>query len=72
VHLVDAPGTQPRMQMIFRARRWTGTPAVLEPGKCLSWDWWRPDALPEPIVGYTRAAIDGIQAGRLYSEIGWS
>ncbi|MEV5704866.1 RdgB/HAM1 family non-canonical purine NTP pyrophosphatase [Actinoallomurus sp. NPDC052274] len=71
VHLVDAPGTQPRMQMVFRARRWKGTPTVLEPGKCLSWNWWHPDALPEPIVGYTRVAIEGIQAGRLYSEIGW-
>jgi 8-oxo-dGTP diphosphatase len=72
VHLLDAPGTQPRMQLVFRARRWNGTPAVLEPDKCLSWGWWHPHALPEPIVGYTRVAIDGIQAGRPYSEIGWS
>ncbi|MGY4985609.1 NUDIX domain-containing protein [Streptomyces nigrescens] len=72
VHLVDAPGTQPRMQMVFRARRWTGTPEILEPDKCVNWCWWRPEALPEPLVPYTRAAIDGIRAGRLYTEMGWA
>ncbi|MFI2264136.1 NUDIX hydrolase [Streptomyces tubercidicus] len=72
IHLLDAPGTQPRMQIVFRARRWTGTPEILEPGKCVSWSWWRPEALPEPLVPYTRAAIDGIRAGRLYTEMGWT
>lgn len=72
VHLVDTPGMQPRMQMVFRARRWTGVPEILEPDKCISWSWWRPEALPEPIVPYTRAAIEGIQSGRLYTERGWS
>ena len=69
VHMMD---TQPRMQLVFRARRWKGTPEVLEPDKCLGWDWWHPDALPEPIVDYNRVAIDGIRVGGLYSEIGWS
>ncbi|WP_421106212.1 NUDIX domain-containing protein [Streptomyces sp. NEAU-S77] len=72
VHLVDTPGTQPRMQMVFRAQHWTGTPEILEPDKCIAWNWWQPKALPEPIVPYTRAAIEGIQAGRLYTEMGWS
>ncbi|MGW1788241.1 NUDIX hydrolase [Streptomyces tubercidicus] len=72
VHMLDAPGTQPLMQMVFRARRWTGTPEILEPDKCVSWSWWRPEALPEPLVPYTRAAIDGVRAGRLYTEMGWT
>ncbi|MGW1667000.1 NUDIX domain-containing protein, partial [Streptomyces microflavus] len=72
VHLVDPPGTRPRMQMIFRARRWTGTPEVLEPDKCLGWGWWHPHDLPDPTVPYTRAAIQAIQAGCLYTEIGWT
>ncbi|MFF7187467.1 NUDIX domain-containing protein [Streptomyces sp. NPDC008222] len=71
VHLVHTPGGRPRMQLVFRARRWEGTPELREPDKCLSWQWWRPDALPEPIVPYARAAIDGIRAGRLYTEMGW-
>lgn len=71
VHVVDHPGGQPRMQLVFRARQWTGTPQVREPDRCLSWDWWPADALPDRIVPYTRAAIDGIRAGRLYTEMGW-
>ncbi|MFI8504060.1 NUDIX domain-containing protein [Streptomyces sp. NPDC085524] len=71
VHVVDRPGGQPRMQFVFRARQWTGTPQVREPDRCLSWGWWPVDALPDRIVPYTRAAIDGIRAGRLYTEMGW-
>ncbi|GAB7029009.1 NUDIX domain-containing protein [Streptomyces sp. NPDC021749] len=71
VHLVDAPGTRPRLQLVFRARRWTGTPEVREPDRYLGWGWWRPEGLPEPIVPSTRTAIEGIRAGRLYGELGW-
>ncbi|GHI10464.1 hypothetical protein AQI88_30855 [Streptomyces cellostaticus] len=72
VHLLDAPGTQPRMQLVFRARRWQGEPQVLEPDKCVGWGWWPADALPDPTVAYTRAAIDGIRRGRPYTELGWA
>ncbi|MFJ9417933.1 NUDIX domain-containing protein [Streptomyces sp. NPDC101227] len=72
VHLVDTPGGQPRMAMVFRARLWTGTPQVREPDKCTSWSWWHPDGLPARTVPYTRAAIEGIRAGRRYTEMGWS
>lgn len=72
VHMVDKPGAQPRIGFVFRARHWTGTPEVLEPDRCVSWDRWPADALPEPIVPYTRAAIEGIRAGRPYTELGWT
>ncbi|MFF4583370.1 NUDIX domain-containing protein [Streptomyces sp. NPDC001373] len=72
VHMVDEPGAQPRIGFVFRARRWTGTPEVLEPDRCVSWGWWPADALPEPIVPYTRAAIEGIRVGRPYTELGWA
>ncbi|MGX1851117.1 NUDIX domain-containing protein [Streptomyces sp. NPDC055299] len=68
VHLVDSPGGRPLMQVVFRAREWSGTPAVRDTG----WGWWHPAELPAPIVPYTRAAIEGIRAGRLYTEMGWS
>ncbi|MFD0265000.1 NUDIX domain-containing protein [Streptomyces sp. NPDC127106] len=71
VHVVDHPGGQPRMQLVFRARRWRGEPEVREPDRCASWGWWPADALPEPIVPYARTAIEGIRAGRSYSELGW-
>ncbi|WP_323182419.1 MULTISPECIES: NUDIX domain-containing protein [unclassified Streptomyces] len=71
VHVVDTPGGQPLMQMVFRARRWEGVPELLEPDKCLAWQWWEPTDLPERLVPYTRAAIEGIMAGRSYTELGW-
>ncbi|MFG2487649.1 NUDIX domain-containing protein [Streptomyces virginiae] len=72
VHQVNEPGGRPRMQLVFRARQWQGAPEVREPDRCLSWGWWPADDLPEPVVPYTRAAIEGIRAGRLYTELGWA
>ncbi|MFF3851138.1 NUDIX domain-containing protein [Streptomyces sp. NPDC002328] len=71
IHLIHTQGTRPRLQLVFRARKWEGEPSVLEPDKCVGWDWWPLDALPEPLVPYTRAALDGIRAGRPYTELGW-
>ncbi|MEU0368845.1 NUDIX domain-containing protein [Streptomyces sp. NPDC006283] len=71
VHLRDSPDDEPRMQVVFRVRNWRGTPQVREPDKCLGWQWWRPQALPEPIVPYAQHAIEQILAGRPYSEVGW-
>ncbi|MEU9031159.1 NUDIX domain-containing protein [Streptomyces sp. NPDC048383] len=72
VHMVDAPGATPRMGLVLRARRWVGTPEVREPDRCTSWGWFDPERLPEPVVPYTAAAIEGIRAGRVYTELGWS
>ncbi|MQT04112.1 NUDIX hydrolase [Streptomyces jumonjinensis] len=71
VHTPDQSGGLPRVQLVYRAHTWDGEAAVREPDRCVSWDWWPLDALPEPIVPYTRAAIEGIRAGRLSTELGW-
>ncbi|MEV8626219.1 NUDIX domain-containing protein [Streptomyces sp. NPDC051079] len=72
VHMVDVPGDRPRIEFYFRARRWEGTPEVREPDTCTSWAWFPAKDLPEPIVPYTRAAIEGIQAEQTYTEMGWT
>ncbi|MFE9023785.1 NUDIX domain-containing protein [Streptomyces sp. NPDC007808] len=72
VHLCDAPGSRPRLQLVFRVRRWAGDPVIREPDKCLTWRWWNPDALPEPIVAYTRTAVQRLREGHLYTETGWA
>ncbi|WP_406859128.1 NUDIX domain-containing protein [Streptomyces sp. HUAS MG47] len=72
VHLLDAPGDRPRIQLVFRARRWQGTPHLREPDKCVAWKWWNVERLPDAIVPYARAAVDGIRSGRAYTESGWS
>ncbi|MGW8350890.1 ATP-binding cassette domain-containing protein [Streptomyces wedmorensis] len=70
VHMVEHGGP-PRVQLFFRADRWEGVPEVREPDKCVGWQWCDAEDLPEPIVPYTRAAIEGIRAGRPYTEMGW-
>ncbi|KQX15019.1 NUDIX hydrolase [Streptomyces sp. Root431] len=72
VHMVDRPQGRPRIGLFFRAGRWEGVPEVREPDKCVGWRWWRAEDLPEPIVPYTRVAIEGIQAGQAYLELGWA
>ncbi|MFJ5829426.1 NUDIX domain-containing protein [Streptomyces sp. NPDC093089] len=71
VHLV-VPGRVPRLQLFFRASHWEGVPEIREPDKCVGWGWWNAKDLPKPIVPYTRAAIEGILAGRPYTELGWA
>ncbi|MEU9190140.1 hypothetical protein AB0D14_37560 [Streptomyces sp. NPDC048484] len=34
--------------------------------------WWPMDALPEPIVQYTRVALEAISRGTFYVPMGWS
>ncbi|MFE6977131.1 NUDIX domain-containing protein [Streptomyces sp. NPDC057682] len=71
VHMREQPTDPPQIQLYFRARRWEGTPQLREPDKCVRWEWRNAKDLPEPIVPCTRAAIDGIRAGRSYTELGW-
>ncbi|MET7312572.1 NUDIX domain-containing protein [Streptomyces sp. NPDC005571] len=71
IHLVDSPSARPRIGLVFRARSWSGTPSILEPDRCVEWRWWNPKDLPAEVVPYTRQVIEGIVAGRLYSQMGW-
>ncbi|MEU2235372.1 NUDIX hydrolase [Streptomyces vietnamensis] len=72
VQAVDRPGAPPRIQLFFHARAWEGTPELREPDKTVAWQYWDIDDLPDAIVPYTRTAIEGIRAGRPYTEMGWS
>ncbi|MEU8544823.1 NUDIX domain-containing protein [Streptomyces sp. NPDC048717] len=71
VHMREQPADPPRIQLFFRARRWEGEPELRESDKCVRWEWWNAKDLPEPIVPYTRAAIEGIRTGHVYTELGW-
>ncbi|GHF50374.1 hypothetical protein GCM10018783_18700 [Streptomyces griseosporeus] len=71
VHHVDSPSARPRIGLVFRAGTWSGTPAVREPDRCVEWRFWNPKDLPTDVVPYTRQAIEGVLAGRLYSQRGW-
>ncbi|MFD4480403.1 NUDIX domain-containing protein [Streptomyces sp. NPDC058471] len=71
VHLLDPGNPRPLLELIFRVTRWSGEPQLMEPDKCSAWAWWPKDALPQPIVPYAKAALEGIAADRTYTELGW-
>lgn len=70
--LLDPGSTIPRMGLFFAPSRWEGEPVVREPECCTEWCWWPLDALPEPIVEYTRIALEAISNGTFYVPLGWS
>jgi 8-oxo-dGTP pyrophosphatase MutT (NUDIX family) len=70
--LLDPGSTIPRMGLFFAPSHWEGEPLVREPECCTEWRWWPLDTLPEPIVAYTRVALEAISRGALYTPMGWS
>jgi SAM-dependent methyltransferase len=63
-----APGERARIGWFFVARRAVGDPEPVnrEPDKCSEIGWYRLDALPDDMVAYCRAAIDGFRAGHRF------
>ncbi|MFG2365828.1 methyltransferase, FxLD system [Streptomyces mirabilis] len=70
--LLDPGSTIPRVGLFFAPTHWEGEPLVREPESCTAWRWWPLDALPEPIVEYTRVALAAISRGARYTPMGWS
>ncbi|MGW2695683.1 methyltransferase, FxLD system [Streptomyces sp. NPDC001296] len=75
VHVLDLldPGSPiPRVQLFFAPSQWEGEPLVREPECCTEWRWFPLGAPPEPVVEYTRVALEAISRGALYTPMGWS
>jgi 8-oxo-dGTP pyrophosphatase MutT (NUDIX family) len=70
VHMREGAQT-PRVQFFYRPSRWTGEPQLLESDRCTEWKWWPLNGLPEDLVDYTRAAVQGIAEHRRDTELGW-
>ena len=47
----------------FKAKWIKGRPKVLEPQKCIGWDWYALDNLPEPLFANNDIAIKNIKQG---------
>ncbi len=45
-----------------------GEPAVLEPKKSESWNWYDLDRLPEPLFEQTRLAFEALKTGQVYFD----
>ena len=54
-----------RVDFFLTTRRWTGTPEIREPHKCTAIGWYRPSALPEPMVPHERTLLGLLAAGQV-------
>ena len=54
-----------RVDFFLTTRRWTGEPEVHEPAKCSAIGWYRPGALPDPMVPHERALLELLAAGEV-------
>ena len=61
-----------RLHCFFKATTWEGELMNNEPEKCDDLAWFFVDQLPNNIVSYIPQAIECMQKGEKYSEVGWS
>ncbi|MDJ0344936.1 NUDIX domain-containing protein [Streptomyces sp. H10-C2] len=71
VHQHDGDDGRDRLQLFFRVLAHSGVITTQEPDRCAGWEWHSLHALPEPLVGYTRTALDAIRVGRPFTAMGW-
>ncbi|WP_326950918.1 NUDIX domain-containing protein [Amycolatopsis sp. NBC_01307] len=68
---VAGSGPVPRLGVFFEARRWSGEPRNCEPDKCSAVDWFPLDNLPDEVISYPLAGIQGYLAGQTFAVLGW-
>ena len=56
----------------LKAEKWSGEIAIMEPDKCDDLKWFKLNSLPGNMIPEVRFALDNIQAGEHYGEIGWA
>lgn len=61
------PGNE-RVDFFFTAKKWRGTPKIMEPEKCDDLNWFDLTNLPQNIVPYIKQAIDSFLNNKNYSE----
>ncbi len=73
VHAVHATGdgVGSRMGFFFEVRKWDGEPVNREPDKCYEIAWFRRDRLPDDMIAYPLAGIQGYFDGVPLGVLGW-
>ena len=64
----DATGD--RVDFYFEATRWSGDLVNNEPEKCEQLLWDYPNDLPPNVTPHVRVAIEAIERGEIFSELG--
>jgi 8-oxo-dGTP diphosphatase len=71
LHCHTGDGGAEWLGAFFLADRWSGSPAVMEPGKHDHLGWYALHALPADVISYTRQGLDRGLAGIPFSTHGW-
>lgn len=58
-----ADAVDERIDFFFTARRWSGEPHIVEPGKALELRWCPLTDLPDPVVPHERIVLEGLATG---------
>jgi 8-oxo-dGTP diphosphatase len=69
-HKRDPIDGDERVDLFFRASRFTGEPLNCEPRKCARLAWAGAGDMPD-VIGYVRHALERIEDGETYAEYGW-
>jgi 8-oxo-dGTP diphosphatase len=66
------PGAEGRVGFFFRTHTWKGEPHNAEPHKCSGITWADLEHLPDPMIGYSLAALRQLHPqGRTFIIDGW-
>ena len=65
-------GIEDRLDLIFVAKLWHGTPQNVEPNHHSEIGWHNPDALPDNVIDFMAEACKGIVRGERFGTFGWS
>lgn len=56
-------GAVGRVDFFFTCTTWSGRPRIMEAGKAADLQWFRLDALPEPVVPHERYVLERLHTG---------
>lgn len=69
-NVTNIPGLEKHYVTLGIEADWqSGEPSVMEPDKCVSWGWYDPKVLPEPLWKYTALMFDTLQNGTVFFDL---
>lgn len=71
VHVMHRKTERENVDVFFSCKKFSGEIVNMEPEKCASVGYFEPNRLPENIMDYVFEAIEFIQEGVSFSELGW-
>jgi 8-oxo-dGTP pyrophosphatase MutT (NUDIX family) len=72
MHRQEPNQTMSWVDLYFEVDYWEGEPVNAEPHMHSELAWLDPKALPENVIPAVAAALEAIEAGKVYAEYGWA